>query len=180
MRILIVEDDRRMADLLKRGLEEECHSVTLAHSGPDGLAAAQSAGFDAIVLDVMLPGLDGFRIVQRLRALARRGAPPKPGPIRYADLTLDPATHEVRRGSIPAALTRTEYNILELLMRNAGRVITRDRLIEAVWGVDREIESNTLDAFMSLLRSKIDTGSSRKLIHTVRGVGYSLRDGDAR
>jgi DNA-binding response OmpR family regulator len=226
VRILIVEDDRKMADILKRGLEEETHAVTLAHTGPDGLAAAQSSGFDAIVLDVMLPGLDGFRIAQRLRAahnqtpilmltardsvpdlvhgldigaddyltkpfsfevllarlraLARRGAPAKPAPIRFADLTLDPASHEVRRGSTPAPLTRTEYNILELLMRNAGRVVTRDKLIEAVWGFDREIENNTLDAFMSLLRAKIDSGSAKKLIHTVRGVGYSLRDGDSR
>jgi two-component system response regulator MprA len=221
MQVLVVEDERRMAELLRQGLEEEGHSVVLAGNGRDGLAMAESHAFDAIVLDVMLPGLDGFSVarklraarnqtpilmltardathdiveglnlgaddylikpfsfevlIARLRAVSRRGAIPQRAVLEVADLKLDPAAHEVSRRGRKIALTRTEYGLLELLMRRAGHVVTRDHLIESVWGFDSEVRSNTLDAFIRLLRDKVDTAADSKLIQTVRGVGYCLR-----
>jgi len=221
MRILVVEDERRMTELLRQGLAEEGHLVTIAHDGREGLSFAESGSFDLIILDVMLPGIDGFTIARRLRArrnqtpilmltardalvdivegldlgaddyltkpfsfeilfarvraVARRGPIPQPACLRVSDLSLDPATREVKRSSRSVILTRTEFSIFELLMRHAGRVVSRDSLIENVWGHDAEIESNTLDAFMHLLRSKIEAPGELKLLHTERGVGYSLR-----
>jgi DNA-binding response OmpR family regulator len=222
MQVLVVEDEQRMAELLRQGLEEEGHSVVLAADGIDGLAIAESHPFDAIVLDVMLPGLDGFTVVRklraarnqtpvlmltardatpdvvqglnfgaddyvvkpfsfdvllaRLRAVSRRGQIPEPVPLQVANLTVHPASREVTRGSRRIALTRTEYSLLELLMKRAGRVVPREALIESVWGFDAEVRSNTLDAFIRLLRDKIDTAGECKLIHTVRGVGYCLKE----
>jgi DNA-binding response OmpR family regulator len=222
MQVLIVEDDRRFARQLKKGLEEQGHSVAVAPDGTEGLDAAMHGEFDVLVLDVMLPGLDGFSIVRRLRAagktipilmLTARDAPEdvvtgldagaddyltKPFPfkvfvarlralsrrknveprthLQVGDLVLDPAAWEVKRSGSIVPLTRTEYGLVELLMRNAGRVITRARLIEAVWGSDRDIENNTLDVFIRQLRTKIDPPGHPKLIHTVRGVGYAMRE----
>jgi DNA-binding response OmpR family regulator len=224
MQVLIVEDERRMAELLRQGLEEEGHSVVLAADGRDGLAMAESHSFDAIVLDVMLPGLDGFTVVRRLRAarnqtpvliltardaaqdairgldsgaddyvakpfafevliarlraVSRRGPIAQSVPLRAGDLTLNPASREVLRGLRRILLTRTEYGLLELLMKRAGRVVPRETLIESVWGFDSEVRSNTLDAFIRLLRDKVDGVGESKLIHTVRGVGYCLRAGE--
>jgi len=221
MQFLVVEDERRMAELLRQGLEEEGHSVFLAGDGKEGLAIAESHSFDAIVLDVMLPGMDGFSIARklraslnqtpilmltardatedvvaglnlgaddylvkpfsfdvllaRLRAVSRRGPIAQPVELKVQDLTLNPASREVTRGARRVALTRTEYTLLELLMRRAGRVVTRENLIEAVWGFDSEVRSNTLDAFIRLVRDKVDIAGERKLIHTVRGVGYCVR-----
>lgn len=221
MQVLVVEDEQRMAELLRQGLEEEGHSVVLAADGRDGLAMAESHAFDAIVLDVMLPGLDGFTVVRklraarnqtpvlmltardasqdairgldsgaddyvakpfafevliaRLRAVSRRGPIAQPVPLRAADLTLNPASREVMRGPRRILLTRTEYSLLELLMKRAGRVVPRETLIESVWGFDSEVRSNTLDAFIRLLRDKVDGVDESKLIQTVRGVGYCLR-----
>ncbi len=221
MQVLVVEDERRMAELLRQGLEEEGHSVVVAGNGKDGLAIAESHPFDAIVLDVMLPVMDGFTVARklraarnqtpilmltardathdvieglnigaddylvkpfsfdvllaRLRAVSRRGAIPQPVPLQVLDLTLNPASREVMRRGRPISLTRTEYNLLELLMRRAGRVVSRENLIEAVWGFDSDVRSNTLDAFIRLLRDKVDNAEEVKLIHTVRGVGYCLR-----
>jgi DNA-binding response OmpR family regulator len=221
MQVLVVEDERRMAELLRQGLEEEGHSVILAMDGKEGLAMAESHAFDAIVLDVMLPGMDGFSIAKklrasrnqtpilmltardatedmvaglnlgaddylvkpfsfdvllaRLRAVSRRGPIPQPVHLQVQDLLLNPASREVARGSRRVALTRTEYSLLELLMRRAGRVVTRESLIEAVWGFDSDVRSNTLDAFIRLVRDKVDVAGEQKLIHTVRGVGYCLR-----
>ena len=221
MRILVVEDESKLAGLLRQALHEEGHTVTVALDGKDGLALAQSSEFDVILLDVMLPGNDGFTVVRRLRgeknrtpillltardsaqdiveglnlgaddyltkpfsfdvlfarirAVSRRGPIPRPAHLRTADLSLDPGTREVRRGARTLSLTRTEFAILELLMRHAGRVLPRDRVIESVWGHGADIESNTLDAFMRLLRSKIELPGESKLLQTVRGVGYSLR-----
>jgi DNA-binding response OmpR family regulator len=222
MRILIVDDDRKLARLLKKGLDEQSHSVTVAFDGAEGLEAAQYGEFDVLVLDVMLPGLDGFSIVRRLRAarsttpillltardaaedvvvgldagaddyltkpfsfkillarlraLSRRKRVEPRTQLQAGHLLLDPATREVKRAGSLISLTRTEFMILEMLMRNAGRVITRARLTEAVWGYDREIESNILDVYIRQLRSKIDLPDSSKLIHTIRGVGYALRE----
>jgi DNA-binding response OmpR family regulator len=220
MRILLVEDERRMAELLNQGLTEEGHSVVTAENGRDAVSLAETRAFDLLILDVMLPALDGFGVVRRLRAgrvqtpvlmltardapqdiitgldlgaddyltkpfsfevllarvraVARRGPIPQPAHLAFADLSMDPAAHEVRRGARTINLTRTEYVILDVLLRNAGRVVTRDRLIEVVWG-GASIESNTLDAFLRLLRSKIEGPGEAKLIHTVRGVGYTVR-----
>ncbi len=225
MRLLVIEDDVRMAELLRRGLEDEGHAVRVAHNGLDGLREAQGGSFDAIVLDVMLPQLDGFQVARRLRAqqigtpiviLTGRDAPPdvvrgldlgaddyitKPfsfevllarlrvverrvrgssaGALRVADLVLDPERHMVSRRGRAIDLTKTEFEILRILMRRAGRVATRDELIDTVWGVEREIENNTLDVFMWQLRNKVDGGSQKKLIHTLRGIGYVIRAGEA-
>lgn len=111
----------------------------------------------------------------RVRAVARRGPIPQPVNYRAGDLTVNQGTREVRRGERSITLTRTEYAILELLIRNAGRVVSRDTLIERVWGNESEIESNTLDAFVRLLRAKVDSAGGERLIQTVRGVGYCLR-----
>lgn len=222
MRILIVEDDQRLAQQLKKGLEEQGQIVSLAFDGMEGLEAAQHSHFDVVVLDVMLPGLDGFSIVRRLRtlknatpillltardaaddvvagldagaddyltkpfsfkvlqarirALGRRGSVEPSTELQVSDLALDPVTHEVTRAGAMVSLTRTEFVLLETLMRNAGRVLTRARIIDAVWGYDRDIEDNTLDVFIRQLRAKIDIAQHNKLIHTVRGIGYVLRE----
>lgn len=222
MRILVVEDERAMAQLLRQGLEEEQHTVSVANDGPSALELAKGEEFDAIVLDVMLPGIDGYEVARRLRrsgnftpilmltardaasdiahgldlgaddyltkpfsfvellarvrSVARRGSAPRPAVLRVSDLELNPATHRVSRGVRDVQLTATEFRLLELLMRRAGRVVSRHRIAEAVWGDLAEVEDNTLDAFISLLRSKIAHGRDRKLIHTVRGVGYVLRE----
>ncbi len=220
MRILVVEDEPRMAELLRKGLTEEGHSVTVALDGREGLSIAESEPFDLLLLDVMLPGADGFTIVRRLRAggkqtpivmltardatrdiveglnlgaddyltkpfsfeelfarvraAGRRGPVAQPVVLKVGDLELNQGTREVRRGSRPITLTRTEYAILELLVRHAGRVLLRETLIETVWG-HGDIENNTLDAFMRLLRSKVEAPGEPKLLQTVRGVGFSLR-----
>jgi DNA-binding response OmpR family regulator len=225
MRILIVEDDRKLAHQLKTGMEEHGHAVAAVSDGMEGLEAARRGDFDVLVLDVMLPGMDGFSIVRRLRAarnatpillLTARDAPDdivsgldagaddyltKPFSfkillarlralsrrknvepsmkLQMSDLVLDPATREVKRCGSPIPLTRTEFVLLETLMRNPGRVITRDRMIQAVWGYEREIENNTLDVFIRQVRAKIDLPGSHKLIHTIRGVGYALREEDS-
>jgi DNA-binding response OmpR family regulator len=221
MNLLIVEDETRMADLLRKGLVEEGHTATCASDGSEGLALAKSYEFDVIILDVMMPKLNGYELarrlraekvrtpilmltardsvpdivkgldlgaddymtkpfafdelVARLRAVKRRALVAQEINLRVADLVLDPASREVLRGQARIMLTRTEYNLLERLMYRAGKVVSRRSLIEAVWGFDREIEENTLDAFMHLLRNKIDSPGRPKLIHTVRGVGYMIR-----
>ena len=221
MQVLLVEDERRMAELLRQGLEEEGHCVALAGDGHEALSLAQTHAFDVIVLDVMLPGIDGFSVARRLRdqrnqtpilmltardamqdivqglnigaddylvkpfsfevllarlrAVSRRGAIPQPLCLRAGDLSLNPANREVRRGERRISLTRTEYGLLETLLRRAGTVVARDVLIDNVWGFGSDIENNTLDAFVRLLRAKVDLADEPKLIHTVRGVGYCLR-----
>ncbi len=210
-----------MASLLKRGLTEEGHQVFIAHEGTEGFEMARSAEFDVLVLDVMLPGMDGLAIARRLRelhnqtpvlmltardtaasviagldagaddyltkpfafdiflarvrAVSRRGAIPRPVCLEVADLKLDPSTRRVTRGEQPVSLTPREFSLLELLMRNHGRVITRDTILESVWGFDSDVAANTIEAFVRLLRLKVDT-SEPKLIHTVRGVGYVMRE----
>jgi len=221
MKLLVVEDEVRMADLLRKGLTEEGHIVTCAFDGVDGLALAQDYEFDVIILDVMIPKLSGYDLAKRLRAqknrtpilmltardsvpdivqgldlgaddymtkpfsfdeliarlrsVKRRALATDDPCLRVGDLTVDPASREVLRGGERILLTRTEYSLLERLIYRAGKVVSRRSLIESVWGFDREIEDNTLDAFMRLLRNKIDLPGHPKLIHTVRGVGYMIR-----
>jgi len=225
MKILVVEDERRMADLLRQGLSEEGHSVSVAPDGPSGLAMAQQGPYDVIVMDVMLPGMDGFAVSRRLRAaqnhtpillltardsakdivqgldqgaddyltkpfsfevlfarvraLGRRSASAGPAALQAGDLTLNPSTREVKRGRRQIHLTRTEFAMLELMLRHVGHVLPRAMLIERIWGPGTEIESNTLDAFIRLLRTKVETGGESKLIRTVWGVGYSLKPEDS-
>jgi two-component system response regulator MprA len=221
MRILVIEDERRMAELLRQGLVEDGHVVTVALEGRDGLAFAKAGCFDLLILDVMLPGMSGLQIARqlrahgdrtpilmltardaasdivqgldigaddyltkpfsfevllaRVRAVGRRGPIAQPVVLETAGLAIHLGTREVRRGARKIELTRTEYAILELLMRNANRVLTRESLIESVWGGDSEIESNTLDAFVRLLRGKIEASGEARVLRTVRGVGYCLR-----
>ena len=226
MKLLIVEDETHMADLLRKGLTEEGHNAICAYDGAEGLDLARSYEFDVIILDVMLPQLNGYDVAKRLRAqkirtpilmltakdtvpdivrgldlgvddymtkpfsfdellarlrsVRRRISATGEGELRVGDLVLDPAGRNVVRGEVRISLTRTEYNLLERMMFRVGKVVSRRSLIESVWGFDREIEENTLDAFMHLLRNKIDTPGRPKLIHTVRGVGYLIReDGQA-
>ncbi len=210
-----------MALLLKKALEEKNHSAVTAFTGPDGLFAAQQSNFDVIVLDLMLPGVDGFEIARtlrgsgdrtpvlvltardavpdivhaldlgvddyltkpfalaefmaRLRAVARRGPADRGPRLTAADLVLDPASGQVSRSDKVIALTRTEYALLEFLMRRPGRVLSRNTLIEGVWGNESDIEDNTLEAFIKRLRAKIDNDYELKLIRTVRGFGYRLQ-----
>lgn len=221
MRILVVEDDPKLGDLLRRGLGEEGHQVTLAADGLAGLEMAGAAEFDVIVLDVMLPSLDGVTVaariraahnqtpilmltakdgvadqirgldsgaddylakpfafdvlLARIRAVSRRGAIPRPVCLEVGDLRLDPASHEVFRGGKAISLTPREYTLLELLMRNHGRVVSRGTIMSSVWGYDADVNENTIEAFVRLLRQKTDTDGP-KLIHTVRGVGYMMRE----
>jgi DNA-binding response OmpR family regulator len=226
MRILVVEDEIKMAALLKQGLEEQCHSVEVVHDGPAAVELGKACEFDVIVLDVMLPGLDGFEVARRLRknqkqtpilmltardaipdvtrgldvgaddyltkpfafpellarirALARRSPATLPAKLSVADLTLDPGNRRVARGAHEIHLTATEYRLLEFMMRRPGRVLARASIIEAVWGFNEDIEDNTLEAFVSSLRNKIDRGFDQKLIHTVRSVGYCVRQRGSR
>jgi two-component system, OmpR family, response regulator len=221
MEVLVVEDEVRMADLLRQGLEEEGFAVSVSRNGSEALATILASHFDVVILDVMLPGLDGFSVARRLRenrnqtpilmltardtdqdvidglnfgaddyltkpfsfevllarirAVSRRGPIPQPVILNVGNLKLDESSREVSRGKRRITLTRTEYSLLNLLLRNAGRVVTRDSIIEKIWGYDTEIESNTLDAFVRLLRGKLEAPGESKLLHTIRGVGYCLR-----
>ncbi|HXR18096.1 MAG TPA: response regulator transcription factor [Terriglobales bacterium] len=221
MRLLVVEDELRMLELLRRGLTEEGHTVFCAVDGNQARVTLREQEFDVVILDVMLPKMSGFELARqmrtekdstpvlmltardsvpdivhgldlgaddymtkpfsfaelllRLRALKRRASARPPPTLQVADLWLDPMKHEVNRAGEPISLTRTEYVLLERLMSDAGTVVPRDMLILSVWGGKAEVEANTLDAFMHLLRSKIDNHGRERLIHTVRGVGYVVR-----
>ena len=216
---LIIEDDPEMALVLRQGLEEQNYSVLLADNGGKGLEMARTGLFGAIILDVMLPLLDGYSVARqlrqdgigtpilmltaldstadlvagfdagaedyltkpfsflellaRLRSLLRRGKPQSVC-LRVADLTMDTAAHTVRRGSQEISLTRTEYLLLEVLMRGAGQVVSRGEIVKAVWGSRSVIEKNSIDVSIKSLRGKIDESFPEKLIHTVRGFGYKL------
>jgi len=223
MRVLLVEDDREVAEYVGRGIAEEGNTISICHDGAAGLRAAQKSPFDVIILDVMLPLLDGIEVTKRLRAeavktpillltardspqdivrgldagaddyltkpfsfevlLARLRARTRPTnfsgkKMLFADLWMDLEAHQVWRGETEITLTRTEFAMLECLMQSAGRVVTRQRLIDTVWGNDRDVGNNNLDVFIRLLRAKLDLPGHDGLIHTIRGVGYSLRTAD--
>ena len=221
MRLLLVEDEPEMAELLRKGLEEENHRVVLATDGREALELARSYDFDAIVLDVMLPVMDGFAVTRwlrksdrqtpilmltardavhdiakglddgadgyltkpfsfvellaRLRSITRRVTQESDSVHGIADLRLDPVARRVFRGGQAIHLTATEFRVLEFLIRRSGRVVSRAAIAEAVWGFDEDIEPNTVEAFISLLRSKVDRHFRPKLLHTIRGFGYSIR-----
>jgi two-component system OmpR family response regulator len=224
MHILAVEDEPAMAQLLYSALTEEGHVVTLASNGNDALQIALAGRFDLIVLDLMLPGKDGFEVTRqlrrahaqtplliltardaprdmvraldegaddylikpfsldvflaRVRAVSRRGDIPQPVCLEASGLALNTASRQVTRAKRQITLTPREYSLLELLMRNKGRVLSRSSIVEAVWGFDADIEENTLDAFIRLLRMKIEEPGMPRLIRTVRGVGYAIQEGE--
>jgi len=222
VRILVVEDEEKVASFIRKGLEEERYAVDVALDGEEGLELAELNPYDLIVLDLMLPGLDGFRFIQRLRAqgvhtpilvltardsvgdkvkgldlgaddyltkpfafaellariraLLRRGAPQAPPVLQVADLTLDPAARRVTRAGRPIELTAKEFALLEYFMRHAGRVLTRTMILEHVWDQSFDSYTNVVDVYVNYLRKKVDQGFEPRLIHTVRGVGYVLRE----
>lgn len=222
MRILVIEDEKKVASFIKRGLEQESYAVDLAHNGVDGEHFAKSFEYDAIVLDIMLPvkaGLDVLKdikaagvkapvllltardsvddrvkgldhgaddyltkpfafeeLLARLRALMRRGGQGA-AILKYADLTLDPATRKAKRGDEDIELTVKEYALLEYLIRNPERVLSRALIAEHVWDQTFDSETNVVDVYINHLRAKVDKDTLKKLIHTVRGVGYVLKEG---
>lgn len=227
MRILVVDDDRAVRESLRRSLEFNGYTVDLAVDGVDALAKVSHQVPDVIVMDVMMPRLDGLEttralrsaghdvpilvltardavndrvdgldagaddyltkpfaldeLLARLRALLRRAVKraetaEDEEPLRYADLSLDPATREVRRGERSISLTRTEFDLLELFLRRPRRVLERRFVLEEVWGFDFPTSANSLEVYVGYLRRKLEAEGESRLLHTVRGVGYVLRE----
>jgi two-component system response regulator MprA len=223
MKILVVDDERAVRDSLRRALELEGYEIELAADGNEALSRLESTDEpDAVILDVLMPGVDGLEVCRRLRsagntlpvlmltartevedrvagldagaddyvtkpfaleellarmrALLRRTSDETGEVLRFADLELDPGTREVRRGSRQIELTRTEFSLLELFLRNPRQVLTRSVIFERVWGYDFGFASNSLDVYIGYLRRKTEAGDEPRLIQTVRGVGYALRD----
>ena len=220
-RILVVDDDPKIRTVVRRGLAYEGYRVVEAASGEEGLAKAREHLPDLIVLDVMLPGVDGFEVTRRLRsagdpvailmltardevsdrvkgletgaddylakpfsfqellarvhALLRRRTSPAGEVLRFTDLELDVDAREARRAGRAIELTTTEYNLLVLLMRHPRKVLTRDIIMEHVWAYDFDGESNVLEVYVRYLRNKLEARGEPRLIHTVRGAGYVLR-----
>jgi two-component system response regulator MprA len=220
-RILVIEDEERIASMLQRGLIFEGYRVETAPDGTIGLSLARDNPPDLVVLDWMLPGLDGLEVCRRLRAggtapilmltakdavadrvqgldagaddylvkpfsfnellariraLLRRAAPASPEVLRFGDLTLDTGTHQAFRGDRPIELTAKEYELLELFMRHPRQVLTREVIYDRVWRYDFGGESNIIEVYVRYLRQKTETNGEPRLIHTVRGVGYVLRE----
>ncbi|MDN5859232.1 MAG: response regulator transcription factor [Pseudonocardia sp.] len=229
MRILVVDDDRSVRESLRRSLAFNGYQVELANDGQAALDAVMAQRPDAMVVDVMMPRLDGLEVCRRmraagdelpilvltardavsdrvagldagaddylpkpfaleellarLRALLRRRTPDdiaaaagQAKVLRFADLTLEPDTRDVRRGERPISLTRTEFTLLELLLAHPRRVLTRSQILERVWGYDFPTTGNALEVYIGYLRRKTEADGEPRLIHTVRGVGYVLRD----
>ncbi len=222
MHILVVEDEKKVASFIRRGLAAEHYEVDVAPDGATGLSRALATEYDLVILDVMLPGRNGLEVVRelrssrravpillltaraglsdkvsgldlgaddyltkpfefaellaRVRALLRRGAPAAPPTLSVADLTLDPATRKVARGQQPIDLSPREYALLEFFMRNRGRVLSRTLIAQHVWGIDFDTFTNVIDVYVNYLRRKIDTNFEPKLLQTVRGVGYVLKE----
>lgn len=221
MRILVVEDEAKVASFIRRALEEESYAVDVCGDGAAGLDMGLGGSYDLVILDLMLPGMSGLEVLKalrkegikapvliltarskvdqkvqgldagaddyltkpfaieellaRVRVLLRRGTGEATGLLQVEDLVLNPATREVTRGGRRIELTAKEYAMLEYLMRNAGRVLTRPMIAEHVWNLDFDTFTNVIDVYVNYLRNKIDRGWERKLIHTVRGSGYVLK-----
>jgi heavy metal response regulator len=224
MRILVVEDEKKVSSFIKRGLEEEKYEVETAFDGEDGLKLATEKQFDLIILDWMLPKKDGLTMVKeirenkivtpvlmltakdslediiagldsgsddyvtkpfafaellaRVRALLRRSEMDKGAELRFADLRLDPVTHKVWRRDKEIDLTAKEYGLLEYFMRNPNQVLTRTMIADHVWDYTFDTFTNIIDVYVNYLRKKIDRDEEKKLIHTVRGVGYIFKEED--
>lgn len=222
MRVLVVEDEKKTASFIRKALQAESFAVDVSHDGAEALALATQAPFDAIVLDIMLPGLDGLSMLRRLReqnnntpvlllsargqvnekveglnagaddylakpfalaeliarvrSLGRRGGDSKPLVLRVADLSLDTTTRQAQRGGTTFELTTREYRLLEFLMRSAGRICGRMAILEKVWDYDFDPGTNLVDVYIKRLSEKIDEGFEPKLLHTVRGVGYTMKE----
>jgi two-component system, OmpR family, response regulator MprA len=224
MWILVVDDDRAVRESLKRALELEGYEVEVAEDGSEAIAKLNGSKGqpDAVVLDVLMPGIDGLEVCRhvrrtgstvpvlmltardavgdrvsgldagaddylvkpfaleellaRLRALLRRTTPGPDEMLSFADVELSPSRREVTRGGEPIELTRTEFNLLELFLRNPRQVLTRSVIFERVWGYDFGFASNSLDVYIGYLRRKTEAGERPRLIQTVRGVGYALRE----
>ncbi len=224
MRILVIEDEAKVASFIRRALEEESYAVDVCDDGAKGLDMGRAGCYDLVILDLMLPGMPGLEVLTalrrdhvnvpvliltarsqtdqrvkgldagaddyltkpfaieellaRVRALLRRGSGEAVGLLHVDDLMLNPATREVTRGGRRIDLTAKEYALLEYLMRNAGRILTRPMIAEHVWNQDFDTFTNVIDVYVNYLRNKIDRGQDRKLLHTVRGSGYTLKAGD--
>ncbi|HEY3761612.1 MAG TPA: response regulator transcription factor [Verrucomicrobiae bacterium] len=222
MRILVVEDERKTASFVRKALQAEGFAADVCHNGDEALAAASATPFDAIVLDIMLPGRDGLSVlkllrarkkmtpvlllsargevnerveglnagaddylpkpfelselVARVRALTRRGSENKSTVLNVADLMLDTVTHWAERGGKKIELTSREYRLLEFLMRSAGRLCGRMMILEKVWDYSFDPGTNLVDVYIRRLREKIDADFEAKLLHTVRGSGYVLKE----
>ncbi|MEJ2212380.1 MAG: response regulator transcription factor [Anaerolineae bacterium] len=223
-RILVIDDETKIVDFIRRGLKYEGYEVDVAYDGLNGLAQARKEPPDLLVLDIMMPGLDGLEVCRRLRAegwtelpilmltakdsvpdrvagldsgaddylvkpfafdellariraLLRRRSPADEGQVlRFADVVANPATREVRRGDRVVSLTAKEFDLLELFMRHPRQVLTRDTIYEHVWGYDFGGESNIIEVYIRYLRSKLEADGEPRLLQTVRGVGYVLRE----
>lgn len=222
MRILVIEDEKKVASFIKRGLKENHYAVDVAHDGVNGLFMAEHNPYDTIVLDLMLPEKDGLSICQelrkkkietpilmltakgsvkdkivgldagaddylpkpfafeeflaRIRVLLRRQSKAPSNKLKIGDLNLDQITHKVIRGSKNIDLTSTEYSLLQYLMLHPNQVVTRTMITEHVWNEDFDPFSNVIDVYINYLRKKIDSGFSKKLIHSIRGRGYILKE----
>ncbi len=222
MKILIVEDEKKVAKFLKQGLEEERYACEVAYDGAQGEVMASAGNYDLIILDILLPKKDGIlvlkglrskqvktpvlmltaksaveekvegldsgaddyltkpfafaELVARVRSLIRRGALEKSTLLKIADLQLDTVAHKAKRGETSIELTGKEYALLEYFMRNVNRVLTRTILSEHIWHYNFDTGTNVIDVYVNHLRSKIDDGFDAKLLHTIRGVGYVLKD----
>ncbi len=223
MRILVVEDEKKVARFIQQGLEEEHYTVDVAYDGDRGIALVDQQNYDIIVLDLMLPKKSGLEVTRELRAkkktmpilmltakastedkvvgldsgaddyltkpfafaellarvrsLLRRGAQEKSTFLTLADLELDTVTHKAKRGTKLIELTAKEYALLEYFLRNKERVLSRTIIAEHIWDYNFDTGTNLIDVYINHLRNKIDSGFTRKLIHTVRGVGYVLKEG---
>ena len=221
MKILIVEDEKKVSDFVRKGLQEEGYVTDAAYNGEDGLGMAADDVYDLVILDIYLPKLDGLAVLKRLRekkintpvllltvratiedkvlglnsgaddyltkpfafqellarvrALLRRRVDVNVAEIRVGDLVLDPVRRSVNRGGRKIELTAKEFSLLEFMMHNPERVLTRTAIINHVWNYDFDSETNVVDVYVNYLRRKIDKGEAPKLIHTIRGVGYVLK-----
>ena len=222
MKVLVVEDEKDLAEIIKQGLEENSFTVEVCNDGEEGLFMAENYPYDAIVLDIMLPSMDGFTVlnklrakkvtvpvlvltarggmgdkvrgldtgaddylvkpfefpelIARLKAVIRRNKGEASPLISIDDLTIDINTREVRRGGREIRLSSREYRILVYLALNKGRVLNRDQIAEYIYDPDYDLDSNVIDVYINYLRNKIDRGHAHRLIHTVRGEGYSLKE----
>jgi len=220
--VLVIEDEARIADFLRRGLTFEGYKVLVAPDGPSGLAVAREQPPDVVILDWMLPGMDGLEVCRRLRAaesmpilmltakdsvadrvtgldagaddylvkpfafeellarlraLLRRSKPAEATEtLKFADLTLDPVAREAKRGERRLILTAKEFDLLELFMRHPRQVLTRETIYDRIWGYDFGGESNIIEVYVRYLRQKTEAGGESRLLQTVRGVGYVLRE----
>jgi len=222
MRILVVEDEKKVARFIQQGLEEEHYSVDIAHDGEKGLQMAQELDYDLLIIDLMLPKQNGLELTRayreakgatpilmltaktatedkvagldsgaddyltkpfafaellaRVRSLLRRGAKEKSTILSIGNLELDTVTHKAKRGARSIELTAKEYALLEYFLRNKERVLSRTIISEHIWDYNFDTGTNLIDVYVNHLRNKIDTGFEKKLLHTVRGVGYVMKE----